>query len=274
VDVTTSQNRSRRAQRRGSKVSSFSLKVESFSHRGLVRERNEDALLVREDAGLFVVCDGIGGHRGGDVASSTCVDALGAALAQLQPLDRLPPGGNADERAAAFSAAVLVAHEAVNARARTTPGLGGMGTTCAALLFDRREVVVAHVGDSRAYVLRWYPEEHKHKLHPLTVDHTFREAFRLSGMREADIDDHPWAAALTQAVGCDQPHPTVTVSQIDVQVGDVFLVCSDGVHGFLPPTALAELLASPQPSVDLLEAVLRRGAPDNATAVVVRVDAV
>jgi PPM family protein phosphatase len=246
------------------------LQAESFSHIGHVREKNEDALLVRAPEGLFAVADGMGGHADGEIASQLCTFTLGEALRELHPLASLPPHFEMTERRQALASAIVVVNEVVHreavrlARKRRSDRL--MGTTVAALLFGPRSVVVGHLGDSRAYLLR------DRALYPLTTDHTIGNAVRASSGQDAAATlDPDYAAALTDAVGvAPAAAPSVTVKE--VLPGDVLLLCTDGLHGEVPAHEIARILQyATSPGAALLEAALAAGGRDNVSGIVVRI---
>ena len=207
---------------------------------GLVREANEDALLVLPDAGVVAVADGLGGHAAGEVASATAVESLRAGLADL-------PAEPADEVPGRLVEAVQSAHRAVVAGGRD-PSRRGMGTTLVLAHVRGRRAWVAHVGDSRAYLCG------ARGLVPLTRDHG------AGGM-------------LTQALGLDDVAPDAVGLELDA--GDRLLLCTDGLTGTTDEAEIGRIVAagSPQEACDeLVRAALRGGGIDNTTVVVVEVE--
>lgn len=216
---------------------------------GKVREGNEDAYLIV--APLYAVADGMGGHRGGEVASSL-------ALETVQRLFERQEGTLADQ--------VVRANRAVYDRSQTDRSVSGMGTTLTAALIDGNEVHLAHVGDSRAYLLR------DARLTQLTEDHTLVHRMVVEGeITPEEAETHPHRSILTRALGVDE---TVQVDEDDVQVesGDRLLLCTDGLTGMVPEGQIQEIMldaADPQEVVDRLVKVANRaGGIDNITAVV------
>ncbi|MGH2546502.1 MAG: Stp1/IreP family PP2C-type Ser/Thr phosphatase, partial [Actinomycetota bacterium] len=217
---------------------------------GRVREGNEDSYMVREP--LFAVADGMGGHQGGEVASKLALDTLreatdGTALAQ----------------------AVQDANRAVFEQAGRDPALAGMGTTLTAFLAEGDTLRLAHVGDSRAYLLR------DGDLQRITTDHTVVEGLVEKGeltAQEATI--HPQRSILTRAIGVDGE---VVVDQASIQPrpGDRLLLCSDGLTGMVDEATIQRILeeyADPQAAAEaLVDAANEAGGQDNITAVVVDV---
>jgi len=231
------------------------INFDKFSHVGHVRERNEDTLFVRESQGLFVVCDGMGGHSSGDVASRIAAEELGRCLEGLNPLNRAE---SADDRARYLTAAVGAANEAVY-KASCEQGRHGMGTTVVVVLLAPGAVVVAHVGDSRAYCRR------DNTLRQLTVDHTLGEVRKASG----DMEPGPYDHHLVHAVGVDR-RTVVTVRCFATEPGDVLLLCSDGLYNEVDPLRLLELMGRPTAGEQLLAEALDAGARDNVSGIVVR----
>jgi serine/threonine protein phosphatase PrpC len=218
---------------------------------GRVREGNEDSYMVHEP--LFAVADGMGGHQGGEVASKLALDTL-----------KQVAGG---ERA--LIQAVQDANRAVFDRAGRDPGLAGMGTTLTAFLVEGDAVRLAHVGDSRAYLLR------DGQLQRITKDHTVVERLVEEGRltpQEAEI--HPQRSILTRAIGVEGD---VQVDQgtIEVSPGDRLLLCSDGLTGMVGEEEITRILterSDPQAAADaLIEAANEAGGQDNITAVVIDV---
>ena len=234
---------------------------------GRVRETNQDALLVRNDLGLFVVADGMGGHAAGDLAASIAVTTLEGVYDDpeiTQP--RTAPGSPADALAL-LVAAVKNANSRIQDAAAKDRSKRGMGTTVVAALACGETVCLAHIGDSRIYRLR------DRQLEQLSEDHTVRAEWIKQGTPVALANTLAMGRALSRALGT---RPTVEVgARLEtVLPGDVLLLCSDGVHGVLQPDELAGILLELD---DLSSGVDRlitrtndRGGPDNSTAILVR----
>ncbi len=216
---------------------------------GRVRERNEDSVLV--DPPLFAVADGMGGHRGGQVASQVAVETM----------EHL-----ASEGRGSLAEQVRRANRAVWDRSLEDEHLSGMGTTLTAARIDGTSALLAHVGDSRAYLLR------DGILQRLTSDHTLVERMVRSGeITEAEADVHPHKNVLTRALGTDQ-EVEVDEESISLTDGDRLLLCSDGLTGMVTEDqiqAILETSADPQRAADrLVRAANRAGGIDNITVVV------
>ncbi|HKB76176.1 MAG TPA: protein phosphatase 2C domain-containing protein, partial [Myxococcales bacterium] len=240
---------------------------------GRKRPHNEDAYLVDEALGLYAVADGMGGHAAGEVASATAVKSLRDALAREKPvLDAFArsPSPEARESAAqAVERAVQRACADVYAVSLSDPGKRGMGTTLVALIACARNAVIAHVGDSRAYLFR------KNRAHQLTEDHTMvQEQLKRGLISKADVATAENRNVITRAVGI-QRSVAVDTLVTDVLPGDVYVLCTDGLHGYLGEDELPALFGQEkQRLVDLLvDLALQRGGKDNVTAIALSVEA-
>jgi len=232
------------------------LAVHGVTHQGR-RATNEDAFLVDRDRGLFVVADGMGGHNAGEVASGLAVKAIGEFLS-----DGTPPSLNL------LDEALRVANDQILTVAAQEPDYAGMGTTVVAALLTDGEAIYANVGDSRMYLWR------SGRLTQLTRNDSWVSA-ALEGVSEGarEIGQHPMRHVLTKVVGL-WPELQPSVAACGFGVGDVLLLCSDGVHGSVPDAALAELLGRGRTVAEIAGSVVHdaiaRGATDNVTAIVVR----
>jgi protein phosphatase len=234
---------------------------------GRVRETNQDALLVREDLGLFVVADGMGGHAAGEVASFLATRAIEGFLEDPDATWPRDAPGSAEDPQALLVAAVLHANRRVYDGATRDRTLRGMGTTVVAALARGGALCLAHLGDSRVYRLR------NREIEQLTDDHTIRNEWIKQGMAVELANNLRIGRNLARALGT---RPTVQVSARleTVLPGDVLLLCSDGVHGVLTPGELTGILLE---LGDLWLGVERliagsneRGGPDNSTALLMR----
>jgi protein phosphatase len=226
---------------------------------GKVRQNNEDSLLVGdgEDETLFVVADGIGGFEAGEVASSIAVEVL----RELSP-DR------------SFKTAIAEANRRILAAGRTDEKLSGMGTTVVAIRFGGTQseplAEVAHVGDSRAYLVRGG------EMNPITEDHSLvAELVRSGDLTRDQAAEHPQKNLITRALGADED-VAVDTTLLPIGVGDRVLLCSDGLSDMVPEARISELvLDSPEDpertARDLLAAALDAGGNDNITVIVVDV---
>lgn len=222
---------------------------------GHVREHNEDSLVVMPP--LFAVADGMGGHEAGEVASEIAI----STLAELAP-------DHAD--ASALAQAVMAANLNVIKAPREGIGREGMGTTLTAAILEKERLLIAQVGDSRAYLL------HQGSLQQLTRDHSLMADMIEAGqLTEEEARVHPNRSVITRAIGSD-PHMQPDIYELNVETGDRILLCSDGICTMLEDPDIEHIMArtqSPQECADnLVEAALDAGGYDNATAVVVDVE--
>jgi protein phosphatase len=216
---------------------------------GQVREGNEDSYLVIEP--LYAVADGMGGHRGGEVASSL-------ALETVQGMFERQEGSLAEQ--------VAEANRAVFDRSQNDRSVSGMGTTLTAAQVDGNRVHLVHVGDSRAYLFR------AGELTQITEDHTLVHRMVLEGeITPEEAETHPHRSILTRALGVDQ---TIQVDEGDIEVvpGDRLLLCTDGLTGMVPEGQIREILLEtpdPQEAVEkLIKVANRAGGIDNITALI------
>jgi protein phosphatase len=226
------------------------------SQTGNVRRSNEDAYLMR--APLFMVADGMGGAQAGEIASRMCAEAFAEV-----DIVHTPP-------AEALRTTIRTANARILERSRTDPDAAGMGTTVtAALMDDEGTITFAHVGDSRAYLLR------DGSLQRLSDDHSLvGELVRAGELSEVEAEHHPQRSVITRALGTDD---SVEVDTFTVRAkdGDVVLLCSDGLNTMVPETTIADVLAAAEPAAtiarNLVRAALAGGGEDNVTAIVFRI---
>ncbi len=233
---------------------SLRLQVGAATDVGQVRDHNEDSYLVDDDLGLIAVADGMGGHRGGEVASATALEALRVAFVAGAPIDE----------------AVVVANDAVHEQSVADPNLRGMGTTLTAGAFDDEgHVVLGHVGDSRAYLAR------DGGLDRVSTDHSLVEELIQAGEltpEQATVD--PRRSQITRAIGLEQG-VLVDVIELDLTVGDRLLLCSDGLTDMLSEDEMATLLAEEADptaaATRLVDDANAAGGVDNITVIVIDV---
>jgi protein phosphatase len=217
---------------------------------GQVREGNEDAILINDP--LYAVADGMGGHRGGEVASNLALQTVEQMFAERQ--------GTLTEQ-------VERANRAVFERSQSDRDVSGMGTTLTAALIEGGAVRLAHVGDSRAYLFRGG------KLQLLTEDHTLVHRMVVEGeITETEAENHPHRSVLTRALGVEGD-VRVDETNVAVQEGDRLLLCTDGLTGMLSEDEIESILQDvrdPQEAVDrLVREANRAGGIDNITAVII-----
>jgi len=241
---------------RGASVTPAPFRIESaaLTHQGRVRDKNQDAFCIRERDGLWAVADGMGGHEGGEWASARLV----------RELDRVKLPDGLEEAGACVAAAMRAANEAIVAEAEERGSQ--MGTTIVALLIRDRHYLVQWIGDSRVYLLR------DGELTQLSRDHTqVQEMVDRGLMHASQVPGHPMGHILSRAVGV-RGEIEIDRAGGEVRSGDVFLLCSDGLHSYVDEAEIRRLLGrgSPERALDdLVEATLAAGAPDNVTVIAV-----
>jgi PPM family protein phosphatase len=240
------------------------------SDTGRIRKHNEDSFGSDEALGLYIVCDGMGGHAAGEVASKTAVNAIiGALHVERSVIESYDGSPDALSRCSSLlRRAVSEASRKVYELAASDRGKHGMGTTAVVLLMLGEKALVAHVGDSRLYVAR------DGRIMQLTADHNFLNELIARGVMNAQqAAAAPHSNVLTRAVGV-QPTVAVDLLAFDVLPGDTLLLCSDGLYDYaLEGNVLAEELSEPELAAipkNLVRRALDGGGHDNATALVVR----
>ncbi|MFM8268993.1 MAG: PP2C family protein-serine/threonine phosphatase [Pseudomonadota bacterium] len=229
--------------------------VKAFEVAGLsikgtkVKRQNEDSFLMNPESGLFAVADGMGGYPGGDLASHTAMETLKEVFQS--------PQVKSLSSSQALIRALQAANFVIYDHASQNPALFGMGTTVVALFF-KGTLGVAHVGDSRAYVLR------NQKLKALTEDHAVTE----------DCSDGSFKSTLSRAVGCDES-VKVESKEVVFEQGDLFLLCSDGLTCSLNDRDLERILNASLPLKEKIENLVRAatlsGSTDDITVILIRV---
>jgi PPM family protein phosphatase len=245
------------------------------SHPGMRREDNEDSFCARADLGLYLVADGMGGHAAGEVASRIAVEMIESFINDTRDADvnrtwpfpfdtKLSLDGNR------LKAAFRLANRKLATAMEANTQLRGMATTAAALLAGDGKPVIAHVGDSRIYLVRGGT------LSQLTEDHSWvGEQVRAGVLTETDARRHPWRNVVTRALaGGDDPE--VEVHEVDLEPGDRILLCSDGLSSVVPRETLETIVTGTESLDDtcqrLIDAANEAGGPDNITVAMLKVD--
>ncbi|CAL9499150.1 Stp1/IreP family PP2C-type Ser/Thr phosphatase [Streptomyces sp. enrichment culture] len=233
---------------------SLSLRFAAGSHKGMIREGNEDSGYAGPR--LLAIADGMGGAAAGEVASSEAISTIVALDDDIPGSDVLTSLGTAVQRA----------NDQLRQMVEEDPTLEGMGTTLTALLWTGQRLGLVHVGDSRAYLLR------DGVLTQITQDHTWVQRLVDEGrITEEEATTHPQRSLLMRALGSgDHVEPDLSIRE--VRAGDRYLICSDGLSGVVSHQTLEDTLASyqgPQETVhELIQLALRGGGPDNITVIV------
>lgn len=250
---------------------SATLRAVGATDRGRVRPTNEDCFGIEPRLQLCVVADGMGGHNAGEVASRLAVEAVLDYVSARGVSTTWPYGFDPrfSEPANLLSTAIQVANTRVYEAAAASPDLAGMGTTIVAGQVCNGVLIVAHVGDSRLYAL-----EHG-QARALTVDDSWMAAMlaRDPDLDPAVLQQHPMRNALTSVIGA-RPRVDVHLIEHPLESPATLVLTTDGVHGVLSASALAEVCArtdAPELAADaLVRTAMARGSRDNCTAVVAR----
>lgn len=230
------------------------MKVFSMTDVGRVRPINEDSFYQPEPGERFcAVADGMGGHNAGEVASAMAVKAFSEYMRDVRVITP-----------EALRASVVRANDAVYEAAQKSPEVSGMGTTFSALATDGETAYIAHVGDSRVYLIR------RGALMQLTIDHTLVEEMVMKGLitvREARV--HPRRNIITRALGTEA-RVEVDLTQLTLRPGDVFFLCTDGLTNHVPEREILSAATSAAEWQDKLRRLvgiaLENGGQDNITA--------
>jgi PPM family protein phosphatase len=247
------------------------VKACGMTHVGRQRQHNEDSYLVEDAARLFLVADGMGGHAAGEIASRIAVDSISEFILHTKEDDGTWPHAydeNFKRSTNRLMAAVRMANTRVLEAMRKDARLRGMGTTVVACMADNNLMSFAHVGDSRAYLIRGK------QLSRITNDHSWVfEQVQAGMLTEAEAEKHPLRNVITRALG-GALQVVPDASEIESQPGDVYLLCSDGLTGMVPEEEIQRIVTENDDleaaCQQLIEAANERGGLDNVTAVLVK----
>jgi protein phosphatase len=250
------------------------LKACGLSDVGMTRTHNEDCFEIDHGRHLFVVADGMGGHSHGEIASRIAVETIRDFVDKSADLDATWPthyDPALKRHSNALISAIRLAHDHVLSAIGKDAALQGMGTTVAGFLVQDDLAAVAHVGDSRIYRLRGGQME------LLTQDHTWVNEQVVAGfLSEEQARVHPLKNVVTRALGGDS-EVQVDLREVQLEPGDLYLLCSDGLTSMLPDSRIQELLESGRGLEEicrrLVEEANHRGGVDNVTVVLLRVEA-
>lgn len=227
---------------------------------GLVRKTNEDSICIIPELAFFAVADGMGGHKSGEVASNMALVALAEKIRNSNisnVTDRLLEG-------------VQQANSDIYNSSRQKEDNQGMGTTLTAILIKDNGLTVAHVGDSRAYLIR------SGSITPLTQDHSLvQEMLRQGGITKEQAKEHPQRNVLTRALGIESS-VDVDLNRFELLSGDIVVLCTDGLYNLVSDKVIMELVLAankPGQSVrDLVNEALKAGGTDNISVIVVEIN--
>jgi len=243
----------------------LTLKLIAGSHRGRVRERNEDQVMVHPEHDLAILSDGMGGHRAGDVASRLAVESITEHIAPNGE-NGLDPGtrtiSKSDIRTALQNANQLIRREA-----KQNPDQSGMGATVVVASFKNERLLAAHLGDSRLYRFR------DNKIDRLTDDHTLAQEYLQEGIfEEGDKKNAMYKNMLTRGLGIERKVNPSFVEE-PLQAGDVYLLCSDGLTDAVTDETISKILVRaltrPRETVtQLIREANKNGGPDNISVII------
>ncbi len=237
---------------------------------GLVRQTNQDTLLLDNELGLWIVADGMGGHAGGDVASQLAVETIHQYIADHAPST---DQSKSVDCAAIIQSAVVQANATIRKRAKAEPALKGMGTTVVLVFMPNtndENAFIAHVGDSRAYLIR------DKTITALTRDHTLlEERIQVGLLPNTTSSSHPLGHVLTRGVGVESTVEPEIAQQI-FQTTDEILLCSDGLIKMMNDDQILEVLqknparTGQEKCQTLIDEANRLGGKDNTTAILIQ----
>lgn len=249
-----------------SQTSSFTLDAALLSDIGMKRKQNQDSGLVRADLGLFMVADGMGGHKGGETASRLCVEKMTEHIEINQDSQVTD--------AILLHQGLLVANQTIFEHSQNSPDLQGMGTTATVLKISGNLATILQVGDSRAYY--W----NRQGIWQLTRDHSLvQEKLRAGLITREQTKTDDMKNVITRSVGYE-PNVKVDVYTFDIEAGDGFLVCSDGLSGPVNETLMFDILEETMSSglslndaaTKLVQAANENGGDDNVTVALVTIN--
>lgn len=233
---------------------------------GRKRSQNQDSGIALPELGLFIVSDGMGGHRGGETASATAVEVICSSVKKLEQQRNWDPKQ-------VIIDAIRSANLAIHNKAADDLALQGMGTTTTALLFKGQKLTIGHVGDSRCYFFR------PNAIWQATRDHSLvQEKLRAGLISRKDVKNDRMKNVITRSVGFE-PEVNVEVYQMSVETGDTFMVCSDGLSGLMEDPEILAVVQKQffkgddiQKTVnDLVATANNNGGDDNITTIMVQV---
>ncbi len=249
--------------------------LESYGKTDVGRRRklNEDALLIAAEANLYVVCDGMGGHNAGEVASGLAVESLHAFVERSHKEKEITWPYGLDVELSfegnRLQTAIKLANKRVFKAADSREEYTGMGTTVVAALSTETGLTIGSAGDSRCYLFR------DGELSQLTTDDSWVSAAWAEGILSSEeIEHHPLRNVITKAVGAKESLE-INVVEHEFQSGDIAMLCSDGLHGMINDTKICDVLASSRDSLEqattnLIDAANEAGGKDNVTAILLR----
>lgn len=250
-------------------MADFRVKAAGFSHVGMKRKQNQDSFLLVPELDLFIVADGMGGHKGGEIASKLAVDTIAE---HFRNMVKAIGKGKGDPQENLYEA-LTFANAAINSKADTDATLQGMGTTCTTFHFCGGKLYIGQVGDSRGYLV------HPNRIWQITRDHSLvQEKLRAGMITREQLKTDKMKNVITRSVGFEQ-EVDVDVYQLEPKKGDVFVACSDGLSGMVDDIMIRDIVSKhacqgdelQTAAIKLIEEANTNGGEDNVTAIVVKV---
>ena len=235
------------------------MKLASFgkTHVGMKRSHNEDAFYRNDEIGLYIVADGMGGHKAGEIASNMAVDSIKNYILNQKKV--------AEQ---SLVDAIYIANNLIFKSAAANAHYSGMGTTIVSMAFNSTGAMLCHVGDSRAYILT------RGKLERLTEDHTYvNEQFKTGLITEKQMETHSMRNVLTRSLGFSE-QIKIASQKLNIHAGDRYLLCSDGLSHMVADNVIAELGSIPDAVhavSTLIEVANTNGGDDNITVIIIDV---
>ena len=241
------------------------LKSYGLTDKGLIREQNEDAFYISEEQGVYIVSDGMGGHFHGEIASKIVTELLPRLI------DKYYSGGDLgnEKSREQIKFAITDLNNKLIEHTENKVGLDGMGATLVMAICRNKQLLIAHLGDSRIYLYR------ENELKCLTKDHSIIEALLESGdLTPADVASYSGGEQITQFVGKKNAEPTIDL--IDLKLNDKILLCSDGLTGMVNDSGITNIFEKYSMPLDICDSAIRNakkaGGKDNITALVIAVE--
>lgn len=240
---------------------------------GVKRTNNEDAFLVEQEANLFVVADGMGGHSSGEVASKIAVETIGKFFKDPNLNEETTWPYEYDDKLSflgnKLKTAIAIANEKIQEYSKDHIESRGMGTTVVALHKSGDRIILCHVGDSRCYLLR------DKKLILLTSDHSWvNEQVKMGFLTESEAQHHPFRNVITKALGT-KGEATAEVTEMNCKAGDTYLLCTDGLNSMITDSEIENILLNKNNLQEMGEALIdaanKNGGEDNITLILVKI---
>jgi serine/threonine protein phosphatase PrpC len=236
---------------------------------GQVRSANQDSFYADDKQRLYLVADGMGGHAGGEIASGLCVDIIPLYVKDQEPLFEQCKSHPDQRIANALASSINFASTKIYEKALENPKLKGMGTTATVLKITGNYAYIAHVGDSRCYLVRCG------YIYQITNDHSLvSEQVRAGILSKEEAEQHHLRNVITRSVGYQEEEDVDTTS-FELEDGDLILLCSDGLHGKVPDKEISLQIQNrgTEAVPGLITTANQRGGEDNITGVIVKVSA-